>query len=70
MAKSVPTNIAMAMSCAKKIEMGKACSVNEMKATIRLLKQGLTASRSAVKVAKSSARKAEDMVKTLIGRLS
>ena len=70
MAKSTPTNIAMAMACARKVEMGKACTVNEMKATIRLLKQGLTASRSAVKVAKSSARKAEEMVKTLIGRLN
>ena len=69
MAKSIPTNIAQAMACARKVEMGRPCTLNEMKATIRLLKQGLSASRSAVKVAKQGLRKSEDMVKSLINRV-
>tara|TARA_B100001287_G_C22652906_1_gene516127 strand:- start:642 stop:851 length:210 start_codon:yes stop_codon:yes gene_type:complete len=66
--KSIPTNIAMAMKCATKIQQGKSCSMAEMRATIMLLKQGLTSSRSAVKLAKNQLKKAETMVERLLGR--
>lgn len=69
MAKSVPTNIAQALQCARKIEMGKACSVAEMKATIRLLKQGVSGARQATKVAKTALKKSEDMVRSLLSRV-
>lgn len=71
MAKStVPTNIAQAMKCAVKIETGKPCTVAEMKATIRLLKQGVSGARTATKVAKSALRDSKDMVTSLLGRIA
>jgi len=71
MAKStVPTNIAQAMKCATKIELGKPCSVAEMKATIRLLKQGVSGARSATKVAKSALRESKELVVNLLGRVT
>lgn len=35
----VPTNIAMALKCAAKVRMGKACSMKELRATVMLLDQ-------------------------------
>tara|TARA_B100001059_G_C17596302_1_gene457224 strand:+ start:344 stop:574 length:231 start_codon:yes stop_codon:yes gene_type:complete len=65
---SIPTNIAQAMQCAAKIERGQACSMAELKATVRLLKTGLSAARSGARMAKSNLKKAEDMVRQLISR--
>ena len=34
---STPTTIAQALSCVRKVRQGKACTVNEMKASLLLL---------------------------------
>lgn len=50
MAKSVPTNIAMALKCVRKLRMGKPCSMAELKAVVMLLddsrKTGLSTIRN------------------------
>lgn len=37
MPKHTPTNIAQALSCVRKVRMGKACTMAELKASLMLL---------------------------------
>lgn len=66
---SVPQNIAQAMKCAAKIESGRSCTVAEMKATVRLLKQGLTGARATARAAKTAASEAKDMLQSVLSRV-
>ena len=63
------TNIADASKCAKKLAEGKACTVAELKATVRLLNDAMKASRTAAKIAKREAREAKEMLGRALGRL-
>lgn len=65
----VPTNIAEASRCAAKLASGKACTMAEMKATIRLLNQGMNAARVASRTAKRAAKESKEMVSKLLSRL-
>ena len=62
-------NIADASKCAKKLAEGKGCTVAELKATVRLLNDGMKASRTAAKVAKREAKEAKDMLGRALSRL-
>jgi len=65
----VPKNIAEASRCAAKLASGKPCTMAEMKATIRLLNQGMNASRVAARTAKKAAKESKEMVSKLLSRL-
>lgn len=57
MAKKVTvTTIADALRCARKVKQGKACTMQELKATVMLLETGM-------KSAQRGAREARDRVK-------
>jgi len=65
----VPTNIAQASACAAKLQAGKACTLAELKATVRLLNQGMNAARVAARTAKKAAKESKEMVSKLLSRL-
>ena len=47
--KATVTNISDAMRCAKKVAQGKACTMQELKSTVLVMKQGLMTSKSKVR---------------------
>ncbi len=63
------TTIADATRCAAKMANGQACTVNEMKATVRLLNSGLRTARATAKAAKREANEARDMFRALLSRV-
>lgn len=65
----VPTNIAQASACAKKLASGKTCTMAELKATVRILNQAMNASRVAARTAKKAAKESKEMVSKLLSRL-
>jgi hypothetical protein len=71
MAKSnTPTNIAMALKCATKVQQGKACTVGELRATVLLLKSGMSGARSSTKIAKNALRESKELVSQLLSRIA
>lgn len=69
MAKKVVKTIADASSCAAKLAEGKACTMAEMKATIRILNAALKTARSTAKAAKREAKSATDNFRALLSRV-
>lgn len=69
MAKKAVKTIADATSCAVKLAEGKACTQQELKATVAILYAGLKTARATAKVAKREAAEAKDMVRTLLSRV-
>ena len=49
----VPTNIAMALKCAAKVRMGKACTMKELKATVMLLDEARKTAQKTGRMLKS-----------------
>lgn len=50
MAKAkIPTNIAMALSCVKKVRMGRACTMAELKAVVMLLDDARKTSQATIR---------------------
>jgi len=50
--KSNPTTIAQALACARKVRMGKACTMAEMKSTIMLLDDARKTSLGTIRMLK------------------
>ena len=48
----IPTNIAMALKCAAKVRMGKACTMKELKATVLLLNDARKSGLKSLKMAR------------------
>jgi uncharacterized protein GlcG (DUF336 family) len=67
--KNVVKTIADASSCAAKLAEGKACTMAEMKATIRILNSALKTARSTAKAAKREARTATENFRGLLSRV-
>lgn len=53
MPKHIPTTIAQALACVRKVRQGKACTQAEMKATIMLLDDARKTSQSTVRMLKN-----------------
>jgi len=49
---STPTTIAQALSCVRKVRGGKACTMNEMKATVMLLDDARKTSLGTIRMLK------------------
>jgi len=60
--KSTPTNIAGALACVRKVRMGKACTLAELKATIMLLDDARKTSQATVRNLKDRASFLERML--------
>lgn len=58
-----PKTLAQAMACAKKVSMGQACTMAELKATVMLMRDGLTTSRRKARELKDRVSFLTDMVK-------
>ena len=69
MAKKVVKTIADASACAAKLAEGKACTMAEMKATIRILNAALKTARSTAKAAKREAKSATESFRLLMSRI-
>lgn len=52
MAKSTPTTIAQALRCMAKVNQGKACSMNELKASLRLINDARKTGMKTIKMLK------------------
>ena len=50
--KSTPTTIAQALSCVRKVRQGKACTMNELKATVMLLDDARKTSQRTIRTLK------------------
>ena len=48
----VPTNIAAALRCVAKVQMGKACTMKELKATVMLLNDARKTGLKSIKMLK------------------
>ena len=48
----VPTNIAAALRCVSKVQMGRACTMKELKATVTLLNDARKTSLKTIKMLK------------------
>ena len=60
--KSVPTNIAMALKCARKVRMGRACTMAELRAVVMLLDDARKTSLSTIRNLKERAAFLERML--------
>jgi|TARA_Y100000015_G_scaffold38826_1_gene42091 hypothetical protein len=61
--KTTPKTLAQAMACAKKVSMGQACTMAELKATVMLMRDGLTTARRKSRELKDRVSFLRDMVK-------
>jgi len=69
MAKNPIKTIADASSCAAKLADGKACTMAEMKATIRILNSALKTARVTARAAKKEAKSATESFRALLSRV-
>lgn len=61
--------IADASACAAKLAEGKACTMAEMKSTIRILNQALKTARVTARAAKKEAKSASESFRALLSRV-
>ena len=62
MAKSIPTNMAMALKCVRKLRMGRPCTMAEMKAVVMLLDDARKTSLSTIRNLKERSNFLERML--------
>jgi len=64
MARSkVPTNLSMALACARKVASGRPCTMAELKATVNIMKNAYDSRGRAVKELRDRTRFLTDLVK-------
>lgn len=63
MARKVPTTLAMALACARKVASGKPCTMAELKATVNIMKNAYDTRGRSIRELRDRAKFLTDLVK-------